>query len=463
MDKDYLKMRWGDWIVDDGFLALPNTLIEHFEDLDITNSELIFLQKILKHKNGYIIHDEKLWKGKTSRTLNEYRRSLKKKGLLNYHIEKKYIDDSGYVTAGIKYDTSKLVNKLKEFFCNRDTKNLLEEGEKSPLSGRKTSTLHNTNYNNIYYTGGEQAHSRKNNKAKYMGAESSENNLYTQFIKEYKRINIERYGLDFSFPLSFNKLLDSVDSSHIMTITHYLDYWFDWVDDFNSKSSKKIDGSPYLLFKGGKLINKFLSWAKNKEKLNKTDFTVFKEDRNIVLPPENETVKLFIKKSYQILSHKNILHKQAEKYKEKAFSVEDDYFKVQKWLLKNKGDLIKDGFDFDRIIKDFSGSPEPPDLTSYLDNLKSNLHRIKTQGVRKADVNNLFNIAIAMKGFFTDGEYNKLFNSSKEDVRFRFDNQFEAVNKVLSEFDTSKAYKSQGDDEDLEISWEYYLKESGSE
>ena len=57
------NIRWNNNAVDKGFIALPNTIIEHHEELGINEMELIFLIKISRHTETFKVHDNKVVSG----------------------------------------------------------------------------------------------------------------------------------------------------------------------------------------------------------------------------------------------------------------------------------------------------------------------------------------------------------------------------------------------------------------
>lgn len=132
------------YIQRDGFVMVSNLLIAYQMELGLTNRELVFIIKAIKHKENYKLHDDQLDPSVSSRTLQRCRKSLKEKGYLNYKIWK-YSDEKGHLhTEGITYDFSPLEEELqrisnliaeeKESQINKEAENyIIEYGEESPI------------------------------------------------------------------------------------------------------------------------------------------------------------------------------------------------------------------------------------------------------------------------------------------------------------------------------------------
>lgn len=132
------------YIQRDGFVMVSNLLISHQEELGITNKELNFLIKVMKHKENYKLHDSVLDPTVSSRTLQRTRKSLVDKGILTYKVWK-CTDEKGHIhTEGITYDLSLLEEKLqdisneiayeKDIEASKEAENyLIEFGEESPM------------------------------------------------------------------------------------------------------------------------------------------------------------------------------------------------------------------------------------------------------------------------------------------------------------------------------------------
>lgn len=101
------------YLLRNGYIPVSNLLIDYQQQLGISEEELIFLIKVLRHRNGFIIHDEMLDPTVSSRTLTRRRTSLKEKNLINYTIVKKKDVTGLYKTSGISYDLTPLEEKLQ--------------------------------------------------------------------------------------------------------------------------------------------------------------------------------------------------------------------------------------------------------------------------------------------------------------------------------------------------------------
>ena len=68
------------YIQRDGFVMVSNLLISYQSELGITDRELMFIIKAIKHKENYKLHDEQLDPNVSARTLQRCRKTLKEKG-----------------------------------------------------------------------------------------------------------------------------------------------------------------------------------------------------------------------------------------------------------------------------------------------------------------------------------------------------------------------------------------------
>ena len=102
------------YIQRNGFVMVSNLLLDFQQELGITESELSFIIKIMKSKNGYAIHDKDLDPTVCTKTLSRKRNALKQKGLLNFSTIKSQDPITGtFKTDGISYDLSPLEEKLQ--------------------------------------------------------------------------------------------------------------------------------------------------------------------------------------------------------------------------------------------------------------------------------------------------------------------------------------------------------------
>lgn len=150
------------YIQRNGFVMVSNLLLDFQQELGITESELSFIIKIMKNKNGYAIHDKDLDPTVCTKTLSRKRNSLKEKGLLNFSIIKSQDLITGtFKTDGISYDLSPLEEKLQIISDNIENKRekeikqhltrqnkIIETNENSPLETFKKDYL---NYYGVEY------------------------------------------------------------------------------------------------------------------------------------------------------------------------------------------------------------------------------------------------------------------------------------------------------------------------
>lgn len=150
------------YIQRNGFVMVSNLLLDFQQELGITESELSFIIKIMKNKNGYAIHDKDLDPTVCTKTLSRKRSSLKEKGLLNFSIIKSQDLITGtFKTDGISYDLSPLEEKLQIISDNIESKRekeikqhltrqnkIVETNENSPLEIFKKDYL---NYYGVEY------------------------------------------------------------------------------------------------------------------------------------------------------------------------------------------------------------------------------------------------------------------------------------------------------------------------
>ena len=150
------------YIQRNGFVMVSNLLLDFQQELGITESELSFIIKIMKNKNGYAIHDKDLDSTVCTKTLSRKRNSLKEKGLLRFSIIKSQDPITGtFKTDGISYDLSPLEEKLQiisdKIESEREEKikqhlvkenKIVETTEDSPLETFKKDYL---NYYGIEY------------------------------------------------------------------------------------------------------------------------------------------------------------------------------------------------------------------------------------------------------------------------------------------------------------------------
>lgn len=120
------------YIQRDGFVMVSNLLISHQQELELTNRELTFIIKVLKHKENYKLHDDRLDPTVSKRTLQRIRKSLTDKGYLKFKVWK-HSDELGHIrTEGITYDFSALEERLQQIsddIAREKESQILEEAE----------------------------------------------------------------------------------------------------------------------------------------------------------------------------------------------------------------------------------------------------------------------------------------------------------------------------------------------
>lgn len=198
-----------------GFVMVSNLLLDFQEELDISDSELLFLIKILKKRNSPIIHDNELDKNSSSRTMLRRRTSLKEKGLINYSIVKKQNEKGTYQTDGVMYDLSPLEEKLQSI------SNKLEEKKENKLKQELKNDIVFTDLENEslqkYFKDFEDYYGVKYSMNKYefeyfKNKLKDEDKVLIEHIFEYCEENelfdqiTPRLSLFFKIPFRFNDL-----------------------------------------------------------------------------------------------------------------------------------------------------------------------------------------------------------------------------------------------------------------
>lgn len=125
---------YGDIILKTGFTATPNTLIEHSNELNLTNSEFRFLLSVLRFTIPYfkqtntkkiatdIITDVQI---NMPGNLTAIRKSLVKKGYINIH--KDYMNGKCF---GTWYDLTQLFTKLEALLIEKEVAIKIKQEEK---------------------------------------------------------------------------------------------------------------------------------------------------------------------------------------------------------------------------------------------------------------------------------------------------------------------------------------------
>lgn len=135
------------YIQSNGFVMVSNLLIDFQEELGITESELMFIIRIMRLKHKHSIHDREIDPNVCAKTIQRKRTSLRAKGCLNFCVIKSQDPDTGlFRTEGVSYDLSPLEEKLqalsdrmrerKEKEINKEIVEeglIIEGGEDSPI------------------------------------------------------------------------------------------------------------------------------------------------------------------------------------------------------------------------------------------------------------------------------------------------------------------------------------------
>lgn len=101
-------IKTGNYLYEHGFTMFSNLLIDYQDKLDLTNDDLVFILKVLRHKSGYKLHDSCLDKTLSTKTLQRRRKSLVEKGYLTFKVIKSNDENGGITTQGIVYDLTAL-------------------------------------------------------------------------------------------------------------------------------------------------------------------------------------------------------------------------------------------------------------------------------------------------------------------------------------------------------------------
>lgn len=128
----------------DGFIMVSNLMVEYQKELKITNKELMFLIKVMKHKENYKLHDSQIDPSLSTRTLQRYRKSLVEKGILTYKIWKTQDSFGRFMTEGITYDLSPLEKKLQSIsnkLAEEKNKKIAEEAQNYILEYEEDSPM----------------------------------------------------------------------------------------------------------------------------------------------------------------------------------------------------------------------------------------------------------------------------------------------------------------------------------
>lgn len=129
---------WGNYLSDYGYFNVSNLLIDYQEELNLSDDELIFIIKLSRYSNGWIIKNNMIDENLSSRTFQRRRKSLKEKGYLIVKENKYRNADGTFRTVGLIYDLSGLNKALQELFLK------LEEGETNSKNSVKEELTEDT-------------------------------------------------------------------------------------------------------------------------------------------------------------------------------------------------------------------------------------------------------------------------------------------------------------------------------
>lgn len=191
-----LTAKWGN-ILDEGFLAIPNILIDYQGELGLTDDELLFIVKTMRHAEAFKVHDYQLSEDVSSKTMQRRRKTLKDKGYLEVEIHKMQQEDGTWITEGIIYNYRGLMLALNELY----NKSLAERSNDERPRAQK-SALHNTN--------------------KILAGESFPAEV-NEFMDKYKH----KYGCDYKLTKDEKLLLENASPEFLRSIPfipEYTDY-----------------------------------------------------------------------------------------------------------------------------------------------------------------------------------------------------------------------------------------------
>lgn len=135
--------RWGN-AFDQGFTMIPNILIDRQKELNLTDDELLFIIKVMRHHENFKLHDNQIDDDISSKTLQRRRNSLKNKGYLETTIYKYQLKDGTWRNDGILYDFSGLSIVMSQL---ESKKNLPPSGQNEAIAVPEKSVQHNIKYN----------------------------------------------------------------------------------------------------------------------------------------------------------------------------------------------------------------------------------------------------------------------------------------------------------------------------
>lgn len=443
--KNQLTERWGA-AMDTGFTAIPNLLLEHYDDLGITGDELLFLIHLLKHQDGYIIHDTQISTTHSAKTLQRRRTALLKKGLLQYFVIRSYDPvTEKHITNGIKYDLTPLYDQVQALSTTISDKTVHSPGQTCPSAEPKLSrdetpvtTLYNTNYNTnqntIYY--------RDEIKLDDSKGESIENELEdagSNFLSQYASLYRARHGVEFRPPDTLIRRIEKSSSEYLSQITDALPYWYDFTDEMNKSQSKQLDGSAYLLLKSGELIQKFLRYADVRHRNESLPIHALTEKSYglTMLPHTNSYVRRAVQKIFGILSLKSLREKvtreigEREKHYARTLDSVLDIFEYLRDhthlrseipLWRENPNINTDNalLHYETITRSFEES---------ISHLSGDMTMLKEQGMRYAHFNSFLTVARFFPQMFSAEERDTFFGPLQETAQHH---PFERIDREVA-------------------------------
>jgi hypothetical protein len=205
-----INVKFGNTILDNGFVMIPNLLLDNQKELDLTDDELLFIIKVMRHHESFKLHDKQINENLSSKTLQRRRKSLKDKGYLETTVYKYQNKDGTWINDGILYDFSGLILKLSEI---TPKKNLSPSGH----SGEKIAhevPLNNTNYNTT-------------------------SNIF-KFTEEFEKRYKTKYVLSSEEKLLLHNSTEEFKKS--------IPYIFDYVDSYKAMNKLDEEVVPRLMF-----------------------------------------------------------------------------------------------------------------------------------------------------------------------------------------------------------------------
>lgn len=125
-DKTKVSSKWGDYISNKGWIAIPSSIIKNQKKLNITSSELNIILILLSYwweEDNLPFPSKKLMAdiiGCDISTIRRNIKSLEDKGLINREYRKQPIVDGKYKNQSNKYNFKGLIDKITEFELQED-------------------------------------------------------------------------------------------------------------------------------------------------------------------------------------------------------------------------------------------------------------------------------------------------------------------------------------------------------